>query len=94
MQFSRNPQSDREKTLLEKSDHYLACGIRSASVNPAYSMVITGGKGARVTDGSDNEYIDYLLGSGPMFLGHSHPAMVEAVQAQVRLLLPCIEQNI
>lgn len=83
MQFSRNSQSDRERTLLHKSDKYLACGIRSASVNPDYSMVITGAKGARITDGSDNEYIDFLLGSGPMFLGHSHPAMVEAVQSRV-----------
>ncbi len=85
MQFKRNPQSDLEKDLLAKSDRYLACGIRSASVNPDYSMVITGGNGARVTDASDNEYIDYLLGSGPMFLGHSHPAMVEAVQARLEL---------
>jgi glutamate-1-semialdehyde 2,1-aminomutase len=81
--FKRKPQSDREKALLAKSDRYLACGIRSASVNPDYSMVMTGGRGARVTDASENEYIDYLLGSGPMFLGHAHPAMVNAVQARM-----------
>ena len=28
-------------------------------------------------------YIDYLIGSGPMFAGHAHPAVVAAVQAQV-----------
>jgi glutamate-1-semialdehyde 2,1-aminomutase len=83
MDFKRKPSSEREQSLLAKSDQYLACGIRSASVNPDYSMVMTGGKGARVHDASGNEYIDYLLGSGPMFLGHSHPAMVEAVQARV-----------
>jgi glutamate-1-semialdehyde 2,1-aminomutase len=81
--FSRKPQSEQERRLLEKSDKYLACGIRSASVNPDYCMVMTGGKGARVSDASGNEYIDYLLGSGPMFLGHAHPAMVEAVQSLV-----------
>lgn len=81
--FKRKPQSEREAALLATSDAHLACGIRSASVNPQYSMVITGGQGARVTDASGNEYIDYLLGSGPMFLGHSHPAMVEAVQARI-----------
>jgi glutamate-1-semialdehyde 2,1-aminomutase len=32
-----------------------------------------------------NEYIDYLLGSGPLVLGHAHPAVVEAVQAQAAL---------
>lgn len=81
--FERKSQSGREKSLLDKSDRYLACGIRSASINPDYSMVITAGKGSRVTDASGNEYIDYLLGSGPMFLGHAHPAMVNAVQQRV-----------
>jgi glutamate-1-semialdehyde 2,1-aminomutase len=28
-------------------------------------------------------YLDYLLGSGPMLLGHAHPAVVEAVQRQL-----------
>lgn len=81
--FKRRPQSEREKSLLAKSDQYLACGIRSTSVNPNYSMVMTSGRGARVTDASGNEYIDFLLGSGPMFLGHAHPAMVNAVQARM-----------
>ncbi|MFK7978332.1 MAG: aspartate aminotransferase family protein [Halioglobus sp.] len=81
--FQRKPSSAREASLLEKSDQYLACGIRSASVNPDYSMVITGGLAGHVTDASGNEYIDYLLGSGPMFLGHAHPAMVEAVNARM-----------
>ena len=81
--FQKKSQSKWEKGLLATSDAHLACGIRSASVNPAYSMVITGGKGARVTDASGNEYLDYLLGSGPMFLGHAHPAMVKAVQDRV-----------
>ncbi|MBI4311419.1 MAG: aspartate aminotransferase family protein, partial [Chloroflexi bacterium] len=30
-----------------------------------------------------NEYIDYLLGSGPMLLGHAHPAVVSAVREQL-----------
>src|SRR5262249_53522194 len=29
------------------------------------------------------EYIDYLLGSGPMILGHAHPAVVAAVRDQL-----------
>ncbi len=81
--FVRKESSEHERALLARSDRHLACGIRSASINPAYSMVITGGKGARVTDASGNEYLDYLLGSGPMFLGHAHPAMVAAVQQRV-----------
>jgi glutamate-1-semialdehyde 2,1-aminomutase len=46
-------------------------------------IVIRDGQGAHVRDVSGNEYIDYLLGSGPMFIGHNHPAVTEAVLAQV-----------
>ncbi len=46
-------------------------------------IIIREGKGARVTDVSGREYIDYLLGSGPMFVGHAHPDVVAAVQEQV-----------
>ena len=46
-------------------------------------IVIREGQGAHVRDVSGNDYIDYLLGSGPMFIGHNHPAVTEAVLAQV-----------
>src|SRR6058998_3353185 len=32
---------------------------------------------------SGRRYLDYLLGSGPMLLGHAHPAVVEAVGRQL-----------
>ncbi|MEM9498940.1 MAG: aminotransferase class III-fold pyridoxal phosphate-dependent enzyme [Pseudomonadota bacterium] len=48
-------------------------------------IVIREGKGARVTDEDGNEYIDYLIGSGPMVLGHSHPDVLEAVMQQLPL---------
>ncbi|MCO6414993.1 aminotransferase class III-fold pyridoxal phosphate-dependent enzyme [Siccirubricoccus sp. KC 17139] len=51
--------------------------------NFAPEVIIREGKGGRVWDVSGKEYIDYLLGSGPMFLGHGHPEVIEAVQAQI-----------
>jgi glutamate-1-semialdehyde 2,1-aminomutase len=45
--------------------------------------VITRGSGASLYDTDGREYIDYLLGSGPMILGHAHPAVVAAVRAQL-----------
>jgi glutamate-1-semialdehyde 2,1-aminomutase len=45
-------------------------------------MVFEAGFGARVTDVTGREYIDFLLGSGPLVLGHAHPHVVKAVQAQ------------
>ena len=47
------------------------------------SVVIKRGLGSHVWDEDGNEYIDYLIGSGPMLLGHCHPAVNEAVQKQL-----------
>lgn len=47
-------------------------------------IVIREGDGARIWDEDGNEYVDYLIGSGPMILGHGHPEVVEAVQEQLK----------
>ncbi|MEL6209652.1 MAG: aminotransferase class III-fold pyridoxal phosphate-dependent enzyme, partial [Pseudomonadota bacterium] len=47
------------------------------------SIVIARGEGARVWDEDGNEYVDYLIGSGPMLLGHGHPEVMEAVLEQL-----------
>lgn len=46
-------------------------------------IFIREGDGARIWDEDGNEYVDYLIGSGPMILGHGHPEVVEAVQSQL-----------
>ncbi|MGF1526932.1 MAG: aspartate aminotransferase family protein [Candidatus Competibacterales bacterium] len=47
------------------------------------SMVIRAGRGARVWDEDGREYVDYLIGSGPMVVGHGHPEVIEAVTEQL-----------
>ena len=47
------------------------------------SIVISRGEGAHIWDENGNEYIDYLVGSGPMLLGHGHPEVLEAVHDQL-----------
>ncbi len=63
---------------------------RAAGVMPAGgfgnfdpSLVIREGHGARVWDEDGHDYVDYLIGSGPMLLGHGHPEVVDAVQGQL-----------
>ena len=46
-------------------------------------IFIREGRGSHVWDQDGNEYIDYLIGSGPMILGHSHPEVTEAVKEQL-----------
>jgi len=46
-------------------------------------VVIRAGKAAHVWDESGKEYVDFLLGSGPMFIGHGHPEVTAAVESQL-----------
>jgi glutamate-1-semialdehyde 2,1-aminomutase len=48
-------------------------------------FVVARGQGSRVWDLDGREYLDFVLGSGPMILGHGHPAVIEAVGRQVQL---------
>lgn len=63
---------------------------RAAKVLPAAGfgnfdpgIVIREGRGSHVWDEDGREYIDYLIGSGPMILGHGHPEVLDAVQEQL-----------
>jgi len=46
--------------------------------NP-YPLFVEGGQGSRLRDVDGNEYIDYLLGLGPMIFGHRPPRVTQAV---------------
>ena len=48
------------------------------------AFIVREARGARLVDFSGREYIDYILGSGPLVLGHAHPAVVAAVEEQLR----------
>src|SRR5437667_84990 len=50
---------------------------------PGLEFVVREGRGAYLWDTTGRRYIDYLRGSGPMLLGHAHPAVVGAVQRQL-----------
>ncbi|SDC44357.1 aspartate aminotransferase family protein [Ruegeria marina] len=47
------------------------------------SLFIREGHGSRVWDEDGKEYVDLLIGSGPMLLGHGHPEVLEAVAEQL-----------
>lgn len=42
-------------------------------------------EGAKLWDTSGREYLDWFLGWGPMLLGHKHPAVEAAIEAQLRI---------
>ncbi|MFD0911803.1 aspartate aminotransferase family protein [Ruegeria arenilitoris] len=47
------------------------------------SVFIREGRGSRVWDEDGKEYVDLLIGSGPMLLGHGHPEVLEVVAEQM-----------
>jgi glutamate-1-semialdehyde 2,1-aminomutase len=51
--------------------------------NIGVETVIRRGLGGRVWDVSGREYVDFLIGSGPMLVGHAHPEVTAAVAAQI-----------
>ena len=68
-----------ESELLATAKEVLPAG----HFNFAPEIVVREGRGGRVWDESGNEYVDFLLGSGPMFLGHAHPDVTAAVTRQL-----------
>ena len=69
-----------EQELLEKARRYLPGGNGgNLSLPKELEFLAHHGKGSHVYDVSGNEYVDWLMGSGPMILGHAHPVVTEAV---------------
>ena len=50
-----------------------------------YPIYVARASGPRKWDVDGNEYVDYFGGHGALLLGHSHPAVIEAVKRQVEL---------
>jgi glutamate-1-semialdehyde 2,1-aminomutase len=73
-----------QQAYLAKADQYFSGGTLGAfHLPPDVAMVFSHAQGSKIVDVDGKEYIDFLMGSGPMILGHCHPAVVEAVQQQV-----------
>ena len=73
-------RTSQEKQLLEKAHQYLPGGTGgNMKVREDLAFLVREGRGSHIWDVSGNEYIDWIMGSGPMLLGHAHPAVTEAV---------------
>ncbi|HHB91354.1 MAG TPA: aspartate aminotransferase family protein [Anaerolineae bacterium] len=63
----------------------------TSGVYPKRDLVIVEGEGASLWDEQGRRYIDCVGGQGAANLGHSHPAIVEAISQQARRLISCPE---
>lgn len=76
-------RSEAEVTAMNNAAKVLPGGVLGSTTLPDdLGFVFSHGKGGRFWDVSGNEYIDYCLGSGPLILGHAHPAVAQAAAAQ------------
>ncbi len=75
---------DKSRKLFEQAKMMIPGGVnspvracRSVGTDPVF---IDRAIGSKLIDADGNEYIDYVGSWGPMILGHSHPAVINAVE--------------
>lgn len=73
----------RNETLWKEALKYLPGGVNSPAraccpvgVEPIFAVR---GRGSRIWDADDREYVDYVCSWGALLLGHAHPKIVESV---------------
>src|SRR5258706_543979 len=75
--------SDQDN-LLRRAEQVFPGGVLgSHRSGPVVDFGGKEGRGASLWAVNGRRYFDYPLGSGPMRLGHAHPAVVEAVERQI-----------
>ena len=77
----------RSQDCFEAAQHHIPGGVNS----PVRAFRAVGGtpvffaraQGAWLEDVDGNRYLDYVQSWGPMILGHGHPAVLDAIRAQL-----------
>lgn len=76
-------RTEKSKLLYERTLGVLIEASSSSSRGPVnfgkYPIFMERGRGSRIYDVDDNEYVDWMMAFGALPLGHSHPEVVEAV---------------
>src|ERR1700730_3939272 len=83
-------ESEVEGELIEKAKRVLPGGTFG---NFPSEVVIREGRGGRVWDEGGREYVDFLLGSGPMLVGHARPEPTPADHQRSTQCTPFFANN-
>ena len=80
---------DKNSSFFENAKKYIPGGVNSpvrafknVSMNPIY---IKKGKGSKIYDINNNEYIDYVASWGPLILGHADDRVVNKIKEYAKL---------
>ena len=79
---------EQSREMLHRSDQLIVRGCQGHKrshemLELGYPVFTQRASGARFWDVDGNEYLDYLMGFGPIVLGHNDPAVNAAVLAQM-----------
>src|SRR2546428_9945481 len=73
----------RSQQWFERAQQSLVEGVnspsRGAAVYKSDPIVLERGRGSRVWDADDNQYIDFMMSFGALIQGHAHPTLVSVV---------------
>ena len=76
--------TEKSRKLFQRSLRVMVEGGSSPSRGPAnygdHPIFIDRAEGARIWDVDGNDYVDWMLAYGALPLGHSHPAVLQAIQ--------------
>jgi len=77
-------KTQKSKNLYERAKKFLPTGVSySIRYFGPYPFYTAKAKGSKLYDVDGNEYVDFWLGHTALILGHSPPAVVEAVKKQL-----------
>jgi len=75
--------ASRREEYVQRANQALGGTLGALWFPEEINTVIERGEGPYLYDVDGTRYLDYLLGSGPVLLGHARPEIVAAVQEQV-----------
>lgn len=85
--ISQGEHAQQDSALHARAPEARAEDVLVGGSNSAFPLPLEGcierGLGSRVWDENGREYVDFLLASGPLILGHAHPRVSEAVACQI-----------
>ena len=78
------PNTEKSQKLYERARKVLVEGVNSPSRGGEFykpgPIFIDHGKGSKVYDADQNEYVDLMLGFSALVLGHAHPEIIAALE--------------
>lgn len=84
-----DPRIERSEALYARALRVIPGATQTLAKGPTQYVggiaprFLVRGKGARVVDVDGNEYLDCVMGLGPISLGYAYPAVDEAIRAQL-----------